>query len=100
MLVAGGSLPCLLRNKVCIVSFERDACSAYIVKRRYVWKLPGVDGDRKVAGDVRAQSRRNHGWSSRPEMAEGLEVGRKSCPKRHDRCWGVLRSALLAVVLD
>lgn len=28
---------------------ETDACSAYIVKRRYVWKLPGVDGDRKVA---------------------------------------------------
>jgi hypothetical protein len=29
-------------NKVCIGSFEPDACSAYIVKRRYVWKLPGV----------------------------------------------------------
>jgi hypothetical protein len=51
------------------------------VKRRYVWKLPGVDGDRKMAGDVRAQSLRSHGWSSRPEMEEGLEVGRKSCLK-------------------
>jgi hypothetical protein len=39
----------LERNKVCIVSTETDACSAYIVKRRYVWKLPGVDGDRKMA---------------------------------------------------
>ncbi len=28
--------------KVCIGSFEPDACSDYIVKRRYVWKLPGV----------------------------------------------------------
>lgn len=30
------------KNKVCIGSFEPDACSDYIVKRRYVWKLPGV----------------------------------------------------------
>jgi hypothetical protein len=29
-------------NKVCIGSIESDACSDYIVKRRYVWKLPGV----------------------------------------------------------
>jgi len=29
-------------NKVCIGSFEPDACSDYIVKRRYVWKLSGV----------------------------------------------------------
>lgn len=33
-----------------------DACSDYIVKRRYVWKLPGVEGDRKVVRSVRAQS--------------------------------------------
>ena len=34
-----------------------DACSDYIVKRRYVWKLPGVEDGRKVVGDVRAQIR-------------------------------------------
>jgi hypothetical protein len=34
--------------KVCIGSFEPDACSDYIVKRRYVWKLPGVEDGRKV----------------------------------------------------
>ena len=28
--------------KVCIVLLRIDACSEYIVKRRYVWKLPGV----------------------------------------------------------
>lgn len=33
-------------------------------------------------------------------MEEGLEVGGKSCPLRHDRCWGVLRSAPLMVVSD
>jgi hypothetical protein len=27
------------------------------VKRRYVWKLPGVEDGRKVVGDVRAQIR-------------------------------------------
>ncbi len=27
--------------------------------------------------DVRAQFLRNHGWPSRPDMVEGLEVGRK-----------------------
>jgi len=27
---------------------EMDACSAYIVKRRYVWKLPGVLSGRKI----------------------------------------------------
>jgi hypothetical protein len=70
------------------------------VKRRYVWKLPGVDGDRKMARDVRAQSRRNHGRSSRPEMAEGLEVGGKSCRSRHGCCWGVLRDALLVFMPD
>ncbi len=45
-------------NKVCIVSAEMDACSAKIVKRRYVWKLPGVDGGRRktVGVGVRAQS--------------------------------------------
>lgn len=26
---------------------------------------------------VRAQFLRNHGWPSRPDMVEGLEVGRK-----------------------
>jgi hypothetical protein len=35
--------------KVCIGSIEPDACSDSIVKRRYVWKLPGVEGDRKIA---------------------------------------------------
>jgi hypothetical protein len=29
-------------NKVCIGLTGLDACSDYIVKRRYVWKLPGV----------------------------------------------------------
>lgn len=67
--------------------YETDACSAKIVKRRYVWKLPGVEGDRKVAGDVRAQPRRNHGWSSRPEMAEGLEVGGKLVVEGMDVVW-------------
>ncbi|OWK25844.1 hypothetical protein AJ87_00410 [Rhizobium yanglingense] len=34
---------CLLKkNKVCIV--YDDACSAYIVKRRLIWRLPGVLG--------------------------------------------------------
>lgn len=27
--------------------------------------------------NVRAQSLRNHGWPSRPDVVEGLEVGRK-----------------------
>ncbi len=67
--------------KVCIASNEVDACSDYIVKRRYVWKLPGVEDGRKIVGDVRAQPLRNHGWSSRPDVVEGLEVGRKPCPR-------------------
>ena len=41
--------------KVCI-GLGPDACSDYIVKRRYVWKLPGVEDGRKIVGDVRAQS--------------------------------------------
>ena len=45
-----------------------------IVKRRLIWRLPGVLG---LARGVRAQSLRTHGWPSRPEMGEGLEVGRK-----------------------
>ena len=44
------------RNKSLHRLDEVDACSDYIVKRRYVWKLPGVEDDRKVVGDVRAQS--------------------------------------------
>ena len=36
---------CLLKkNKVCI-GFKPDACSAYIVKRRLIWRLPGVGFD-------------------------------------------------------
>jgi hypothetical protein len=46
----------LEKNKVCIGSDEPDACSDYIVKRRYVWKLPGIEDGRKTVGDVRAQS--------------------------------------------
>jgi hypothetical protein len=41
--VVGGLFALSYREiKVCIGSFEPDACSDYIVKRRYVWKLPGV----------------------------------------------------------
>jgi hypothetical protein len=65
------------KNKVCIGLTGLDACSDYIVKRRYVWKLPGVEDGREAVFDVRAQSHRNHGWSSRSDMVEGLEVGRK-----------------------
>jgi len=67
------------------------ACSDYIVKRRYVWKLPGVEDDRKIVGDVRAQIPGNHGWSSRPEMVEGLEVGRKPCPRGMIIVWVLAR---------
>jgi hypothetical protein len=36
-------LPCLIEKiKFASVRQEPDACSDYIVKRRYVWKLPGV----------------------------------------------------------
>jgi hypothetical protein len=38
-------------KQVCI-GFWPDACSAYIVKRRLIWRLPGVLG---FAQDVRAQ---------------------------------------------
>jgi hypothetical protein len=37
---------------VCI-GFELDACSAYIVKRRLIWRLPGVLG---FTQDVRART--------------------------------------------
>jgi hypothetical protein len=33
-------------------------------------------------------------------MAEGLEVGGKSCRSRHGCCWGVLRDALLVFMPD
>ena len=75
------------RNKSLHRLDEVDACSDYIVKRRYVWKLPGVEDGRKIVGDVRAQIQRNHGWSSRPDVVEGLEVGRKSCPRDMDVVW-------------
>ena len=33
---------CLLKKYKFCIGFEPDACSAYIVKRRLIWRLPGV----------------------------------------------------------
>ncbi len=48
----------LEKIKVCtFIECDDGACFGYIVKRRYVWKLPGVLG---FTRNVRAQSQRNH----------------------------------------
>ena len=65
--------PCLLRNKSLHRPSGFDACSDYIVKRRYVWKLPGVEDGRKAVGDVRAQSCSSCRRSSRSATDQGLE---------------------------
>jgi len=92
--------------KVCI-GFEPDACSAYIVKRRLIWRLPGVLSDREVVWGVRARTLRYRGWPSRLETKEGTEVGRKLVAlgrQRRSRKWftcvvGILRMPLTATGL-
>jgi hypothetical protein len=45
-----------LKKKRFASAFGLDACSAYIVKRRLIWRLPGVLSNRKVVQSVRART--------------------------------------------